>query len=396
MRFLEFEGEWVECKLLDIAQKITIKNKDRRVENVISNSAQRGLIPQLDFFDKEIANNDNTSGYYIIENGDYVYNPRKSVTAPYGPVNIYKGDHLGIVSPLYLCFKVKNINKDFLFHFFKSSSWHKFIYLNGDNGARHDRVSIKDETFFKLPVCYPKTEEQNKIVEFLSLIDQRIETQNKIIEELKKLKTALADGLYASSSISPRLKFQEFQKSWMQTSIGSITQNFNRRNKNKIAYPMFSVTNDLGFVAQVEKFGDREMVGENIDSYKVIKNGEFAYNPARINVGSIARYNGNESCMISSLYVCFRLKNDISSHWALHLFKSHRMNFYYNVYGEGGVRVYLFYPNFARIKVSVPEFLEQEKIGSVLSVIDKRIDLEINLNDKYQQQKVFLLKEMFI
>lgn len=204
------------------------------------------------------------------------------------------------------------------------------------------------------------------------------------------------DGLYASSSISPRLKFQEFQKSWMQTNIGSITQNFNRRNKNKIAYPMFSVTNDLGFVAQVEKFGDREMVGENINSYKVIKNGEFAYNPARINVGSIARYNGNESCMISSLYVCFRLKSDISSHWISHLLKSHRMNFYYNVYGEGGVRVYLFYPNFARIKVSVPELLEQEKIGTVLSVIDKCIDLETNLNDKYQQQKAFLLREMFI
>lgn len=182
----------------------------------------------------------------------------------------------------------------------------------------------------------------------------------------------------------------------MQTNMGSITQNFNRRNKSKIAYPMFSVTNDLGFVAQVEKFGDREMVGENIDSYKVIKNGEFAYNPARINVGSVARYNGNESCMISSLYVCFRLRNGISSHWALHLLKSHRMNFYYNVYGEGGVRVYLFYPNFARIKVSVPELLEQEKIGAVLSVIDKRIDLEINLNDKYQQQKAFLLKQMFI
>ena len=159
---------------------------------------------------------------------------------------------------------------------------------------------------------------------------------------------------------------------------------------------MFSVTNDSGFISQSEKFGDREMVGEDIGSYKIIYSDEFAYNPARINVGSIARYNGDDQCMISSLYVCFRLNSDICSNWALHLLKSQRMNFYYDVYGEGGVRVYLFYPNFARIKVSVPELQEQKKIGGMLSAIDERIDLETSLSAKYHQKKAFLLKQMFI
>jgi type I restriction enzyme S subunit len=159
---------------------------------------------------------------------------------------------------------------------------------------------------------------------------------------------------------------------------------------------MYSVTNDQGFVAQSEKFGDREMIGEDIVSYKIVNPGEFAYNPARINVGSIARYDRDTPCMISSLYVCFRLKDTIDSKWALYLLKSAKNNFHYDVYGEGGVRVYLFYPNFARIKVSVPRFDEQEKIGKFLSKVDDRINTETNLTYKYQQQKAYFLRQMFI
>ena len=204
------------------------------------------------------------------------------------------------------------------------------------------------------------------------------------------------DGLYNSYEGIPRLRFPEFEKKWRKTTLGNITDNFNRRNKEKRVYPMYSVTNDQGFVNQAEKFGNREMVGEDIGSYKIIKFGEFSYNPARINVGSIARYDESLPCLISSLYVCFRFREDIDSDWGLCLLKSGRINFYYNVYGEGGVRVYLFYPNFSRIKVSVPEFGEQKKIGEVISKIDERIDIETKLIYKYQQQKSFLLTKMFI
>lgn len=203
--------------------------------------------------------------------------------------------------------------------------------------------------------------------------------------------TALVDGLYY-----PHIRFDGFHKPWIKTTLGGITNNFNRRNKDKTIYPMYSVTNDQGFVRQSDKFGDREMVGEDIGSYKIVKSGEFAYNPARINVGSIARYNDSLSCMISSLYVCFSLKDDFYSDWVLFLLKSKRINFYYNVYGEGGVRVYLFYPNFSRIKISVPEYKEQIKIGKFISKIDERIENESNLCLKYLSQKSFLLKQMFI
>ena len=77
------------------------------MKNVITNSAEYGLIPQRDFFDKDIAVDGNTANYYVIEKGDFVYNPRKSNTAPYGPFNRYTLDEKGIISPLYTCLVLK-------------------------------------------------------------------------------------------------------------------------------------------------------------------------------------------------------------------------------------------------------------------------------------------------
>ena len=126
------------------------KNKNGLVDNVICNSAKNGLMPQRDFFDKDIANTENTNGYYIIQENDFVYNPRKSNEAPYGPISMYKYKDKGIVSPLYLCFRAtKEIHPRYFEMYFKSSVWHKYIYFAGDSGARYDRVSIKEGYFLK-------------------------------------------------------------------------------------------------------------------------------------------------------------------------------------------------------------------------------------------------------
>jgi len=147
---------------------------------------------------------------------------------------------------------------------------------------------------------------------------------------------------------------------------------------------MYSVTNNRGFIPQNEQFEDREMVGEDIKSYKIIERGEFAYNPARINVGSIARYVGSEPCMISSLYVCFKPSNEVDGSFLLQFLKSPKANFYYNANGEGGVRIYLFYPNFARIRTAIPSLSEQCKISSFLKLLDERISTQRRLIDKLE------------
>ena len=147
---------------------------------------------------------------------------------------------------------------------------------------------------------------------------------------------------------------------------------------------MFSVTNNRGFVPQSEQFEDREMMGEDIKAYKIIHKNDFAYNPARINVGSIAKYNGDEPCMISSLYVCFTADKRIDNEWLMQLLKTPKMNFYYNINGEGGVRVYLFYPNFARIRTAFPSVEEQKKISAFLSLLDDRIATQNKIIEKLE------------
>ena len=147
---------------------------------------------------------------------------------------------------------------------------------------------------------------------------------------------------------------------------------------------MFSVTNDRGFVPQSEQFEGRDMVGEDIKAYKIIHTNDFAYNPARINVGSIAIYTGEKPCMISSLYVCFKTTKEVNNEWLMQLLKTPKMNYYYNVNGEGGVRVYLFYPNFARIRMSIPRIEEQKKIAKLLNLIDERIATQNKIIDKLQ------------
>ena len=193
----------------------------------------------------------------------------------------------------------------------------------------------------------------------------------------------------------PNLRFPEFQGEWEKCILGDITENFNLRNKDKIQYPMFSVTNDRGFVPQSEQFEGRDMVGEDIKAYKIIHTNDFAYNPARINVGSIAMYTGEKPCMISSLYVCFKTTKEVNNEWLMQLLKTPKMNYYYNVNGEGGVRVYLFYPNFARIRMSIPKIEEQKKIAKLLNLIDERIATQNKIIEDLKKLKSAIIEKLY-
>ena len=116
-------------------EKIYPRSNDRQtvyLKNVITNSAEYGLIPQRDFFDKDIAVEGNTENYYVIENEDFVYNPRKSITAPYGPFNRYTLKDQGIISPLYTCLVLKvNINPSYHIVVLCVVHSQAFLYLRG-------------------------------------------------------------------------------------------------------------------------------------------------------------------------------------------------------------------------------------------------------------------------
>ena len=222
LRFPGFDEPWNTALLSDYFVKSTKKNSDGMISNVICNSAKQGLIPQREYFDKDIANSDNTNGYYIIESNDFVYNPRKSADAPYGPISSYQYPEAGIVSPLYLCFRAKReINPLYFEWYFRSSTWHRYIYMSGDSGARHDRVSIKDDVFFAMPINVPSAKEQERISLFLDAIERRIETQRTLVETLKKYKRGVISALL-SSKTNPYYS----SETWKEVALCDVASGF--------------------------------------------------------------------------------------------------------------------------------------------------------------------------
>ena len=158
-----FYVSWEQRKLGEVASKVTEKNVQNTVTETFTNSAEFGIISQRDFFDHDIAKADKIDGYYVVQNDDFVYNPRISVTAPCGPINRNKMGRNGVMSPLYTVFRAQGISKLYLEWYFKTSNWHSYMYFNGDSGARSDRFSIKNELFFEMPLPTPCHKEQERI-----------------------------------------------------------------------------------------------------------------------------------------------------------------------------------------------------------------------------------------
>jgi len=164
---------WEIKKLRQLASRSTEKNKDDAIERVLTNSAIRGVVDQGEYFDKDIANANNLDGYYIVRDGDFVYNPRISVSAPVGPI---KRNHVGdgVMSPLYTVFRFNDPNPKIYEQYFATTHWHKYMKSVANFGARHDRMNITVDDFLDIPLPVPHPDEQKKISNFLFALDDKI------------------------------------------------------------------------------------------------------------------------------------------------------------------------------------------------------------------------------
>ena len=196
LRFPGFTDAWEQRKLGEISEKITTKNSSLEYTETFTNSAEYGIISQRDFFDKDISNKANLTGYYIVQDDDFVYNPRISTTAPVGPIKRNKLGRTGVMSPLYYVFKTHDIDNTFLEKYFGTTGWHEFMYLNGDSGARADRFAIKDAVLCEMPVPYPSVMEQKKIGQFLKNLDHLITLHQRKLAHLQTQKKALLQQMF--------------------------------------------------------------------------------------------------------------------------------------------------------------------------------------------------------
>ncbi|EAF3728869.1 restriction endonuclease subunit S, partial [Listeria monocytogenes] len=187
IRFADFDEEWYQRKLGEISDKVIEKNKESTYFETLTNSAEYGIISQREFFNKDISNEKNLNGYYIVRENDFVYNPRISNYAPVGPIKRNKLGRIGIVSPLYYVFRTFDTNQSFLEYYFDGTVWHNFMLLNGDSGARADRFAIKDSVLKEMPIPYSTLYEQEKISFFLDEITIIINLHQNKLKKLSSL-----------------------------------------------------------------------------------------------------------------------------------------------------------------------------------------------------------------
>ena len=199
---------------------------------------------------------------------------------------------------------------------------------------------------------------------------------------MKKLKSAIIDGHFNGLKANCR--------------IGELITEISQRNRRQESLPVLSVSNRSGFIAQSEQFGNRTIASEDTSNYKIVITNDFAFNPARINVGSIARLINYEKGIVSPMYICFRCKDGISSEYLDLFFKSRYFQTEVGKRLEGSVRQCLSIDGIKSIQIERIPMSQQMKWAKRLTTIESKLTIEENIYQLYKLQRKYLLSKMFI
>ena len=246
-------------------------------------------------------------------------------------------------------------------------------------GARINQITSSDLNSFEF--FFPCEKEQTKIAKFIDLINERIATQRRLIEDLEKLKSSIIDRCYRGND---------------NIRLGKFISQVSNRNRSNYPYKVLSVSNVRGFVLQSEQFADREIASENTTCYKIVTRDIFAYNPARINIGSIARFKEHDKGIVSPMYVCFKVEGELQPQYLEYFFQTQRFKNDVEFRLEGSVRLCLNFDALCEIKIPMFSLSEQAAISSTLETIDKKIDLEQKVLSNMIMQSKYLLSKLFI
>ena len=402
LRFPDFNDPWQTTLLSSVFAKNTQKNTDGRITNVICNSAKQGLIPQREYFDKDIANSDNTNGYYIIEENDFVYNPRKSSDAPYGPISSYKYTEAGIVSPLYLCFRAKKeINPAFFEWYFRSSAWHRYVYMSGDSGARHDRVSIKDDTFFAMPINIPSAHEQAQIANFLERIEQRIEMQRALVDSLKKYKRGLLRKYFITDEWNTHSQWEKCKLGVYCSKIGSGKTPRGGSSVYTDHGVMFLRSQnvlwgslDIRDVSYIDEATNKTMLSSEVRCKDVLLNITGA------SIGRSCIYLLNDRANVNQHVCIIRLsqegKERLLPEFLLQQILSDHIQQQIIDCQNGGSREGLNFQQIADFNIVLPSIKEQQVICGILNSFDQKILCEEATLNCLHTLRVSLMQQLFI
>ena len=385
IRFKGYTDEWEQRKLEEIVERVTRKNQDLVSELPLTISAQYGLIDQNEFFDKRVASKD-VSGYYLIYNGEFAYNKSTSSDAPWGAIKRLDRYEKGVLSTLYIVFKIRDesvTSSDFLVTYYDTNNWHKDVQAIAAEGARnHGLLNIAPADFFKTELMLPQDiEEQRKIGDYFKSLNALITLHQRKCEQAKKLKKYMLQKMFPQNGQKvPEIRFKGFTDDWEQRKLKEIADKVSEKNKNNEFSEPFTNSAEQGIISQKEYF-DREIVNnENLDSYYIVRNDDFIYNP-RISVmapvGPINRNRLGRNGVMSPLYTVFRTY-DIDNLYLEFYFKTTKWHRFMKLNGDSGARFDRFTissTQFMEMPIPYPTLEEQRKIGEYFDSLDNLITL---------------------
>ncbi|BAS44950.1 restriction modification system specificity subunit [Staphylococcus schleiferi] len=400
LRFPEFEGEWDEKELGDIGEKVKTKNKFEKFDETFTNSAEQGIVSQKEYFEKDISNSKNLSNYYVVENNDFVYNPRISNYAPVGPINRNKLKRTGIMSPLYTIFKMRKVDYTFCEYFFSSTKWHNFMKFNGDSGARSDRFSIKDSIFFKMPIKVPTNLEQQKIGDFFSKLDRQIELEEKKLALLEEQKKG-----YMQQIFSQELRFKDENGNnypeWETLKVKDIAETFRglTYKPEDIRTEGVRVLRSSNIIKdKIHFYEDDIFVDERVVKIPLVDEDDILItaangSPKLVGKHAIIEKLKDKSVAGGFMYI---LRSNYSKFMQIWMSTTEYRRIISRVQGGNGSIGNLSRNDLENGNITLPCNEEKSKIGNFFKKIDELIERQYTKIELLKKRKQGLLQKMFV
>lgn len=244
----------------------------------------------------------------------------------------------------------------------------------------------------------PSIEEQQKIGTFFKQLDDTLALHQRKLDKLKQLKQGYLQQLFPQNGEKiPRVRFAYFEDVWEQRKLRTLLIKNSKKNKDLTIKNVESISNRTGFTKQTEQFDEYSVASADLSNYYVITEQQFAYNPSRINVGSIAyKPIGDDTSVVSPLYVSFSTKKILNDSFLWNWFKTSSFENQRQRLSEGGVRDTLSFNQLSEMSIVLPQYLEQVKIGNFFKQLDFLITLHQEKLKQLKTCKKALLQKMFI
>ncbi|WP_278553295.1 restriction endonuclease subunit S, partial [Companilactobacillus farciminis] len=321
VRFKGFYDDWEQVKFERYISKAGIKNGTHSSHEVYSVSNSKGLVLQNEQFENNRLAKLDKSSYKIVKPTEFVYNPARINV---GSIAYNDTERNIMVSSLYVILSMNNdIDDNFIKSYIESKQFQIEVRKNTEGTVRQ---YLFFDNFKNIKFPYVNNlNEQRRIAKVIQCIDETITLQQQQLDLYTKLKKGLLQKLFPKDGEKvPDVRFADFTGNWEQRKFNSFIIKSGERNNKDISYDIYSVNNKKGLINQDSQFEKGRLSRLNKKMYKMVKPSEFVYNPARINVGSIAYNNLGISVMVSSLYVVFRLNEKIDDNFTMSFIKSKR------------------------------------------------------------------------